>query len=108
MQDAMKLQPPDGDWLAALPVDDEVAKWQSADPERVLFVDIGGGMGHQCLRLRERYPDAPGRVIVQDMPITIGRIPKPMPHGVEAMAHTFDDPQPVKGESRTFRPTSPH
>ncbi|WQF86928.1 Putative O-methyltransferase domain, S-adenosyl-L-methionine-dependent methyltransferase superfamily [Colletotrichum destructivum] len=96
MQDAMKLQPPDGDWLAALPVDKEVAQWQASDPERVLFVDIGGGMGHQCLRLRERYPDAPGRVIVQDMPITIGRIPKPMPHGVEAMAHSFDDPQPIK------------
>lgn len=98
MQDAMKLQPPDGDWLAALPVDKEVAQWQASDPERVLFVDIGGGMGHQCLRLRERYPDAPGRVIVQDMPITIGRIPKPMPHGVEAMAHSFDDPQPIKSE----------
>ncbi|GJD03197.1 hypothetical protein ColKHC_12022 [Colletotrichum higginsianum] len=87
---------PDGDWLAALPVDKEVAQWQASDPERVLFVDIGGGMGHQCLRLRERYPDTPGRVIVQDMPITIGRIPKPMPHGVEAMAHSFDDPQPIK------------
>jgi demethylsterigmatocystin 6-O-methyltransferase len=99
MQDAMKLQPPGGDWLAALPISEEVANWKASEPDRVLFVDVGGGMGHQCLRLRERFPNLPGRVIVQDMPITIERISKPMPHGVEAMAHSFDDPQPIKSMS---------
>lgn len=99
MQDAMKLQPPGGDWLSVFPVDDEPVKTDtSSDPERVLFVDIGGGMGQQCMRLRERFPDAPGRVILQDMPITIGRVPKPMPHGIEAIPHDIDDVQPIKSE----------
>ncbi|KAK7403402.1 hypothetical protein QQX98_010815 [Neonectria punicea] len=96
MQDAMKLHQPEGDWLSVLPLDDEVKKWQVSDPDRVLFVDIGGGMGHQCIRLREKYPDVPGRVILQDMPITVDRIPKPMPHGIEAMPYNFDEPQQIK------------
>ncbi|KAF4447567.1 O-methyl transferase B [Fusarium austroafricanum] len=96
MQDAMKLNQAEGDWLSVLPLDDEVKQWQVSDPDRVLFVDIGGGMGHQCIRLRDKYPDVPGRVILQDMPITVERIPKPMPHGIEAMAYNFDEPQPIK------------
>ncbi|PNP73498.1 hypothetical protein FNYG_13148 [Fusarium nygamai] len=96
MQDAMKLNQAEGDWLSVLPLEDEVKRWQSSDPDRVLFVDIGGGMGHQCIRLRDKYPDVPGRVILQDMPITVARIPKPMPHGIEAMSYNFDEPQPIK------------
>ncbi|KAG5742681.1 hypothetical protein H9Q70_014582 [Fusarium xylarioides] len=96
MQDAMKLNQAEGDWLSVLPLDDEIKSWQASDPDRVLFVDIGGGMGHQCIRLRDKYPDVPGRVILQDMPITVGRIPKPMPHGIEAMPYNFDEPQPIK------------
>lgn len=96
MQDAMKLQPPGGDWLSVFPTDDGAL--HAADPGRALFVDIGGGMGHQCIRFRERFPDVPGRVVLQDMPITIGRVPSPMPHGIEAMPHDIDAPQPIKGK----------
>ena len=106
MQDAMKLQPPAGDWLSALPLDDELKVWQNSDTDRAIFVDIGGGMGQQCIRLRERFPDAVGRVILQDMPITIERIASPMPQGIEAMAHSFDNPQPVKGWLASFRGSS--
>ncbi|PCD28485.1 hypothetical protein FGRA07_03624 [Fusarium graminearum] len=96
MQDAMKLNQTEGDWLSVLPVEDEIKRWQASDPDRVLFVDIGGGMGHQCIRLRGKYPDIPGRVVLQDMPITVERIPKPMPHGIEAMPYNFEEPQPIK------------
>ncbi|KAG5659889.1 hypothetical protein KAF25_003411 [Fusarium avenaceum] len=96
MQDAMKLNKTDGDWLSVLPLDEEIKRWQASNPDRVLFVDIGGGMGHQCIRLRDQYPHVPGRVILQDMPITVERIPKPMPHGIEAMPYNFDEPQPIK------------
>lgn len=94
MQDAMSLQPPGGDWLSVFPMED----LEALNTERPLFVDIGGGMGQQCMRFREKHPDIPGRVILQDMPITIGRVPKPMPNGIEAMAHDIDAPQPIKGK----------
>ncbi|KID82751.1 O-methyl transferase B [Metarhizium guizhouense ARSEF 977] len=96
MQEAMSLQKPEGDWASALRIDEAVQSWSISEPTRVLFVDIGGGLGHQCIRLRETYPDIAGRVILQDMPITIGRLTKPMPHGIEAMEHNFDNLQPIK------------
>lgn len=98
MQDAMKLNQTEGDWLSVLPMEDEIKRWQASDPDRVLFVDIGGGMGHQCIRLRGKYSDIPGRVVLQDMPITVERIPKPMPHGIEAMPYNFEEPQPIKSK----------
>lgn len=102
MQDAMKLNKTDGDWLSVLPLDEEIKRWQASNPDRVLFVDIGGGMGHQCIRLRDKYPHIPGRVILQDMPITVERIPKPMPYGIEAMPYNFDEPQPIKGKFASY------
>ncbi|UNI24538.1 hypothetical protein JDV02_010274 [Purpureocillium takamizusanense] len=96
-QDSMALHSPtSGDWLSALP-GHLVEETPALEHDPVLFVDIGGGMGHQSIRLRERYPNAIGRVILQDMQVTIDRISKPMPHGVEAMVHGLFDPQPVKG-----------
>lgn len=94
MQDAMKLQPPGGDWLSVFPLEG----LEASSPERPLFVDIGGGMGQQCMRFRERHPGLPGRVVLQDMPITIGRVPQPMPNGIEAMAHDIDAAQPIRGK----------
>ena len=35
-------------------------------PERPLFVDVGGGLGHMSIGLREALPDVPNRIIVQD------------------------------------------
>ena len=82
------------DWLSTFPVEKEVGDW-SAEPEKALFVDIGGGSGHQCVRLKTKYPNLPGRIILQDIPQTMKRV-KTI-DSVEAMAHNFYDPQPIKG-----------
>ncbi|KAF7595501.1 hypothetical protein BBP40_005837 [Aspergillus hancockii] len=66
-----------------------------ASPDEVLFVDVGGGIGHQCARLRAHYPDLQGRVVVQDVERVIdAAVPI---EGVEKMAHNIFDPQPIKG-----------
>ncbi|RYP70036.1 hypothetical protein DL771_005727 [Monosporascus sp. 5C6A] len=67
-----------------------------------LFVDVGGGMGHQCIAFRQRYPTLPGRVILQDQGHVIERVEsKPLPgfkeSGIEAQIHDFFTPQPIKG-----------
>lgn len=83
-------------WLSVYPVLEETRGLD--DPERPLYVNVGGGIGHQCAQFRERYPASqiPGRVVLQDLPATIERaLPT---EGVENMAHDFFKPQPVKGK----------
>ena len=64
-------------------------------PETPLFVDVGGGIGHQCLALKQRLPHVAGRVINQDLPPAIAQaIPC---DGVEHTVHDFMGEQPIKG-----------
>ncbi|OJJ44533.1 hypothetical protein ASPZODRAFT_153470 [Penicilliopsis zonata CBS 506.65] len=62
-------------------------------PETPVFVDVGGGIGHQCALLRSRYPDLVGRVILQDSTTVVARALQTT--GVEKTAHDFWTPQPV-------------
>lgn len=87
-------------WCASgcYPVEERLAKGFKADEEgAVLLVDVGGGIGADMERFRKRYPDMPGKVIVQDLPDVINSTK--MPQGVEGMAHDFFTPQPVKGKA---------
>lgn len=91
-------------WLNVYPVHEETAGL--TDPERALYVNVGGGIGHQCAQFREKYPDIPGRIILQDLPDTIARaLPTA---GVENMAHDFFEPQPVRGAKFYFMRGVPH
>lgn len=66
-------------------------------PKNPLFVDVGGGIGQQCLALKQRLPHVLGRVINQDLPPVIAQaIPC---NGVEHTVHDFTAEQPVKGDS---------
>lgn len=81
-------------WLQVYPVVEE-AKGCSAD--RALYVNVGGGIGHQCAEFKERYPDLPGRVVLQDLQHSI--LEALSTPGVENMAHNFFDIEPIQGES---------
>ncbi|KAF2174812.1 S-adenosyl-L-methionine-dependent methyltransferase [Zopfia rhizophila CBS 207.26] len=79
-------------WIDRYPVKGEAT---GLSPERALFVDVGGGIGHQCADFKAKYPDLPGRVILQDLPLAVEHaIPTP---GVEVMTYDFMTPQPIKG-----------
>lgn len=95
--------PRDGEWLDVFSVPSLAS---SITPDQVLFVDVGGNRGHQCARLRAKYPDLPGRIIVQDLPETIQHAP-PI-QGVEFMVHNFFMPQPVKGAKAYYLRTVLH
>ncbi|KJZ69766.1 hypothetical protein HIM_10849 [Hirsutella minnesotensis 3608] len=91
-------------WLSVYPVSEETK--DLSDPTRPLYVNVGGGIGHQCAQFRGKYPDIPGRVILQDLPATVTQaLPTP---GVESMAHDFFEPQPVKGAKFYFMRGVPH
>ena len=79
-------------WLEAYPIEE---KSQSLAPEQVFFVDIGGGIGHQAVGVKQWLPQINNGIIVQDQAVVV---PHAIKHdGVEAMAHDFFQPQPIKG-----------
>lgn len=83
-------------------VDFERNYGRGAIPADVVFVDIGGGHGQECQRLRENVPDLTGRVVLQDLPPVLGEAPDMK--GVEKMAYDYCTEQPV--QSKYKRPES--
>lgn len=68
---------------------------EGTGPDDVLFVDVAGGVGHQCALLKGKLPELKGRVILEDLPMVIPHaIPTP---GVENMGIDMWQGQPIKG-----------
>jgi demethylsterigmatocystin 6-O-methyltransferase len=81
-------------WLDVYPAQEKTA---GLDPAQVFFVDVGGGIGHQSIALREKFPTTPNEIILQDIPATLAHaIPHP---GVKVMVQDFFQPQEIKGMS---------
>lgn len=82
-------------WHEVYPVHDKI---EGLAPEQVFFVDVGGGIGHQSIALRERFPGLENRIIVQDIPATLAHaIQHP---GIDILEQDFFEPQAVTGESK--------
>ncbi|OJI99513.1 hypothetical protein ASPVEDRAFT_125078 [Aspergillus versicolor CBS 583.65] len=88
----MALQRPEI-WVDHFPVLEQLGDFPSA--EKTLMVDIGGGFGQQSKALRAKFPELPGKVIVQDIPQTLAAA-QPA-EGVELVEHNFFKPQPIHG-----------
>ena len=70
---------------------------RDSDATTYLFVDVGGGIGHQCAALKARMSVAgiPGQVVLQDLPMAIEHaLPT---EGVERTVFDFWGDQPIKG-----------
>ena len=77
-------------WLSVFPIDKEI----EGREHDVLFVDVGGNLGHECANLKAKYPNLPGRVVLQDLSHAIN-IALQTP-GVENTVHDIFTPQPIK------------
>lgn len=64
--------------------------------DAVLLVDIASGIGHYTTQFRSNFPDAPGRLILEDLPAVIGSIQNLDP-SIETQEYDFFTEQPVKG-----------
>ena len=85
-------------WLNVLDFTELV---RGSTAETPVFVDVGGGIGHQCALLKDRVPDVVGRIILQDSPTVIQ---KALPTtGVGKMAYDFWEEQPVRGKAHDLR-----
>lgn len=85
-------------WTDVFPFEEEIAK--NSTDDTVIFVDIGSALGHISIGLREKYPDLPGKVVIQDQQHVISAV-QPS-HGIEPMVYDFFTPQPIKGEKRSL------
>ena len=59
------------DWLNWFPFDEQVVIGLDTIKEAVTVVDVRGGLGQELLRMKERHPDLPGRLILQNLQATI-------------------------------------
>ena len=85
-------------WLDFYPVESQLMEGFSGGLDPVFFVDIGGAGGHECHALKVKYPDLPGRVVLQDLAGSIEEVKGKEAAGIEAMVHDFFKPQPIKGK----------
>lgn len=83
-------------WGDVYPMKEEIIDGFDPSIGDALFVDIAGGHGHEVTQLKARFPSAPGRFILQDLPAVIDDI-KELDPGVERMKYDFFEPQPVPG-----------
>lgn len=60
------------------------------------MVDIGGGRGQDLMSFKDKFPNAPGRFILQDQPHVVESAH--LSERVEKMGYDFFTPQPVKGQ----------
>ena len=82
-------------WLDWFPLQEEVIKDLDSDENAVTMIDVGGGLGHELLELKKKYPEIPGRLILQDLSETIKSVPDTK--AFERTVHDFFTPQPVIG-----------
>lgn len=64
--------------------------------EKVFLVDIGGNQGHDLVKLRKRLgSEFRAKLVLQDLPSVLESSSNT--DGIEKMAYSFLEPQPVKG-----------
>lgn len=82
-------------WVDWFPVRELVLN--DAKPEGPLLIDIGGGRGHDLVAFKHKFPEASGRLVLEDLPGVIGDIEN-LESGIEAVPYDFFAAHnPVKG-----------
>ena len=77
------------------PVNTQLVDGFHGTEDAVMLVDVGGGRGQEILELRQKVPNLPGRMILQETPELVGSLPETA--GMEIMEHDFFKPQPIRG-----------
>lgn len=80
-------------WFEYYPVEERLF---GGEPKGPFLVDVGGGLGHETIRLAAQYPNLPGALILQDQPSVIAKAQASpsFPSTIKAVAHDFFQPQP--------------
>ncbi|KAI1097741.1 S-adenosyl-L-methionine-dependent methyltransferase [Jackrogersella minutella] len=66
----------------------------------VSFVDIGGGIGHQCKAFKKQIPDLKGKIVLEDLEEVVATAEPE--DGIEKVAVDFLKSQPIKGAASYY------
>ena len=80
-------------WFDIYPAEKELSSPERNDA--VILVDIGGNHGHDLVKLKARFPNLQGRLVLQDLPNVVAEV-EFNDRSISAMGHNFFDPQPIK------------
>ncbi|KAI9738293.1 MAG: hypothetical protein M1834_008791 [Cirrosporium novae-zelandiae] len=83
-------------WVHWYPVEKQILEGFDSKEDAVLFVDVAGGRGHDLEVFRSKFPQAPGRLVLEDLPSVIDDS-KGLNERIEKVKHDFFTPQPIKG-----------
>ncbi|KAN0102242.1 S-adenosyl-L-methionine-dependent methyltransferase [Hyaloscypha variabilis] len=83
-------------WTEWYPVQANILDGASTNAEEIIMVDMGGDRGHDLEIFLKRFPSTQGRLVLQDLPMTIATVPHLAP-AIKPTVHDFFTPQPVKG-----------
>lgn len=65
----------------------------------ILLVDIGGSVCHDLVEFHRKWPQAPGRLVLQERPEVAARVrTASLNPSIEVMEHDFFTVQPVQGK----------
>lgn len=84
-------------WLEFYPFAENILADSDSGEQSVTVVDVGGGLGHGLVELKEKFPSIQGRLVLQDLPKTVQQAGSGAGK-FEPMAHDFFTPQPIQGE----------
>lgn len=87
-------------WMNAdfFPVQQRLIDGAKAEADPVFMVDIGGSIGHDLAEFAQKHPDAPGRLVLQDLPAVLGQIGS-LDERIVRMEYDFFTKQPLQGKS---------
>jgi hypothetical protein len=78
------------------PVQERLIKDAKSEEDAVFVVDVGGSIGHDLAEFAKKHSNAPGRLVLQDLPAVLGQIDS-LDERIERMAYDFYTEQPLKG-----------
>ncbi|CEN62801.1 hypothetical protein ASPCAL09430 [Aspergillus calidoustus] len=84
------------EWFADFRLFEKEALDTAQGSKRLFFVDVGGGHGHQCIEVRNRFPNLEGQLVLQDLPEVVAGLADIS--GVKIEACDFFQGQTVKGK----------
>ncbi|OTA70017.1 S-adenosyl-L-methionine-dependent methyltransferase [Hypoxylon sp. EC38] len=67
---------------------------EGGEQKGVSFVDIGGGIGHQCKAFKSQVPDLKGKIVLEDLEEVVANAE--LEEGIEKIGLDFLKGQPVK------------
>ncbi|KAF5007202.1 hypothetical protein FDECE_6464 [Fusarium decemcellulare] len=90
-------------WMhpSVYPVEKTLFPGADNSPDAPLVVDVAGGLSHDINEFKKFYPNHPGKLILQDLPVVINDV-RGIDSSIELMGHDFLTEQPIKGARAYF------